>query len=52
MNLAESARFREALAKIESLIEQVKDLSRRVDELSAADRKRIDTLSLKKAVNG
>lgn len=52
MNMSEATQFRELAARVASLESQVKDLTRRLDDLSAAERKRQDTLTLKKASNG
>ena len=52
MNMAEVAANKELQARVTSLEAQVKDLARRLDDLSAAERKRQDTLTLKKASNG
>lgn len=49
MNLAEATQFRELAARVQSLEAQVKDLTRRLDDLSNAERKRTETLTLKKA---
>ena len=52
MSFAENTQRRELEARVESLEAQVKDLTRRLDDLSNAERKRQDTLGLKKASNG
>jgi hypothetical protein len=56
MNLAEASAMRALIARVESLERAVNDANRRIDELSAAERKRTEretnTLSLKKASNG
>lgn len=49
MNMAEASANRELVARVAALETQLKDLTRRLDDLSAAERKRADTLGLKKA---
>ena len=52
MSFADNALRKELEARVATLEERIKDLTRRLDDLSAAERKRQDTLSLKKASNG
>lgn len=50
MNIAEASRMRELLARVDSLERQVADLTRRLDDLSKAERAKEDsTLRLKKS---
>lgn len=50
MNIAEASRMRELLARVDSLERQVADLTRRLDDLSKAERAKDDsTLRLKKS---
>lgn len=48
MNIAEASRMRELLARVDSLERQIADLTRRLDDLSKAERAKEDkTLKLK-----
>jgi uncharacterized protein YceH (UPF0502 family) len=50
MNIAEASRMRELLARVDSLERQVADLTRRLDDVSKAERAKDDsTLRLKKS---
>lgn len=50
MNIAEASRMRELLARVDSLERQVADLTRRMDDISKAERAKDDsTLRLKKS---
>lgn len=50
MNIAEASRMRELLARVDSLERQVADLTRRLDDMSKAERAKDDsTLRLKKS---
>lgn len=50
MNIAEASRMRELTARVDSLERQVADLTRRLDDLSKAERAKEDsTLRLKKS---
>lgn len=50
MNIAEASRMRELLARVDSLERQVADLTRRLDDISKAERAKEDsTLRLKKS---
>jgi uncharacterized protein YceH (UPF0502 family) len=49
MNIAEASRMRELLARVDSLERQVADLTRRLDDVSKAERAKDETLRLKKS---